>query len=714
MATILPNYPVKQTPPLSARLFRVLRQLPEDYIIWHRLFLDSSPKQGPDFLVLEGGLSSNASRALFLKVSGLSAQNLLSARQGELFPDLESSTANDSLASFQSALNLLDIWVKQSLGSEFARTPQTTQLRVGQEPLVPIALVFPKLSRQDLGELLSLLKQYPGANNYPVLVQEDLDPLRLEESLKALVGPEVSAEEFVAIRLAFAPESALPKEFTALSSESCVPEQQKLQTAATPLLLDLIQESIVKSDLTVREDGEEPLELALSEDGQRMSRDMSLQLISGVAGSGKSLIVLYRAKLLRSLYPKKSLVVFTHNKPLMNELRYRYRILARHDTEAKWFTFYRWCYSLLPKERRWKRPISERMRQTIMREVISQHTLPQGISITMALDELDWCKDRLLFSVDAYVQADRSGRRFPLPESSRRALFSMFEEYQKQIYRLGRVEWGDIPRQLFRLVERQKLQLPCYDFILVDEAQFFAPLWFELIKRSLKPRFGSLFLVADPSQGFLKRGNSWLSVGLEVRGKVRKLARSYRTTKKILEFALRFSQLRGGLVEEAYVEPELEGMREGTKPHVILLSSPQDEVARVIIEVSSLLAQGISPGSILIIHPDWMVVKEILRRLQSTIGPNIAVDAREGAVRGKVSVCLLKAATGLESPIVFLLGSYRLLEQEENPELSSFQMTELAENNTRCLYMAMTRAGQRLVVTWVGNVPQGLRDLLIT
>ena len=45
--------------------------------------------------------------------------------------------------------------------------------------------------------------------------------------------------------------------------------------------------------------------------------------------------------------------------------------------------------------------------------------------------------------------------------------------------------------------------------ILVDEAQFFAPLWMRLIQKSLNPRNGHLFLVADPTQGFLGRGASW-------------------------------------------------------------------------------------------------------------------------------------------------------------------------------------------------------------
>ena len=75
-----------------------------------------------------------------------------------------------------------------------------------------------------------------------------------------------------------------------------------------------------------------------------------------------------------------------------------------------------------------------------------------------------------------------------------------------------------------------------YDFVLVDEAQFFAPIWFEIIKLILKPN-GHLFMVADPTQGFLKRGQSWLASGLNVRGRTSRLEKCYRTTREILDFA---------------------------------------------------------------------------------------------------------------------------------------------------------------------------------
>ena len=52
-----------------------------------------------------------------------------------------------------------------------------------------------------------------------------------------------------------------------------------------------------------------------------------------------------------------------------------------------------------------------------------------------------------------------------------------------------------------------------YDVVLVDEAQFFAPVWFEIVQTLVRPQSGHLFLAADPTQGFLRQGVSWKSLG---------------------------------------------------------------------------------------------------------------------------------------------------------------------------------------------------------
>lgn len=66
--------------------------------------------------------------------------------------------------------------------------------------------------------------------------------------------------------------------------------------------------------------------------------------------------------------------------------------------------------------------------------------------------------------------------------------------------------------------------------------------------------------------------------------------------------------------------------------------------------------------------------------------------------QGSLAVTTLNAATGLEAPVVMLLGMDRLLETEGDPRLSEDERNDLRRDHTRLLYMGFTRAGQRLIV----------------
>jgi ATP-dependent exoDNAse (exonuclease V) beta subunit len=51
------------------------------------------------------------------------------------------------------------------------------------------------------------------------------------------------------------------------------------------------------------------------------------------------------------------------------------------------------------------------------------------------------------------------------------------------------------------------------------------------------------------------------------------------------------------------------------------------------------------------------------------------------------------------------MGIHDLYEMEQSIRLSEGERTDLIRDNTRKLYMACTRAGQRLVITYVGPLP---------
>ncbi len=520
---------------------------------------------------------------------------------------------------------------------------------------------------------------------------DDLRPEDFMRRLESHLSEPLSHEEVDRLRRAFTPEVEIPNSFTVRQ-----PMDRNTEPELTSYLLDYRQEWLMKSDLE------------LAEDARRTSRDFSVRLVNGVAGSGKSLIIVYRAKLLRQLFPNKRILVLTHNRPLIQDLEGRYHILNQGDGGVEWRTFYSWCYSLLPSSVVLPRPIGERRREDLIRSVHDEFLQDTAVSPALLEAEIDWFKDRLMTKRSEYLSADRTGRGFGLQETMRNRVFDAIQTYQERLTETGRIDWGDVPRRLWQLLEEHQIDRPPYDVILIDEAQFFAPIWIEIIKRFIAPGTGHLFIVADPTQGFLQRGQSWLSSGLEVRGRTVKLEKSYRTTRQILSFATLLYRTRIPNDDDDIVAPDMMDMPNGAIPVVVPVTSPQDETTRVVNEICELVTAGVPGKDILVLHADWEGVDRFISRLEQVLGTGVAIDPKDSGQKDRIRVCTLNAATGLESPIVFLVGLKALQDAELSLRISDEDRAELIRDNTRKIYMAITRAGQRLVMTYCGELPEWL------
>jgi hypothetical protein len=666
MATILPNQPLGPLPPETLRVFRLLRQLPAHVTVWQRLTYGSA-SPGPDFW-----LRREDGRCALLKVALTTLVELRQTRQATLFAPTTPTTRPG--AAEEAALRAF--WAGLELPE--ASCPQS---------LLPGLLLFPLVPHSELRLALD-----PPRDGIIHGAKEELSPEAFGPWLDSLLGPPLSAEQDEALRRAFTPEVIVPAQLTVRK-----PLERAVGAALSDYLLSYDQERVLKHDLE------------LSDQAAAASDDLRLQLVNGVAGSGKSLILIYRARLLRQHFPRKRLLVLTHNRPLIHDLRRRYQLLSNGDQGVEWRTFHSWCAHYWPRAELQPRRIRIQARQALIAQVWHTHLVDSAVSPELLRGEIDWLKDRLITTRQGYLEADRAGRGFALKETMRSRVYDAIHAYQKALEQRGLIDYGDVPRRIWRALLEDADSFPRYDVVLIDEAQFFAPIWFAIIKRILSPQHGQIFMVADPSQGFLKRRQSWLASGLNVRGQSQRLERCYRTTHEILAFATRFYQLRLPNDDEALIGLNLQQTPGGLPPEVVALPSEQDELARVVNELRALVAAGAPLEHIMVIHADWQGAQRVLKRLQAEFGAAHVANPRERAATKQLRVCQLDSVAGLESPIVFLLGSHRLLEAEASLRLSIEEQAERLRDNTRRLYMAMTRAGQRLVLTYVGEPPTALR-----
>jgi hypothetical protein len=684
MATIFPNAPAGVLPPGVLRAFQFLKSLSDETMVWHHL----APweENAPDFLIL------NARRqALLLKVSP--ASQARSAAQLLLMEGLAPAlgAAEESvLAGFLERAHRVGISPGQYLTS---------------------AVLFPNLSARQIAES----RPSDHLDTPAWLGKEALQPACLDLWEVLFTTQPLDDSRLEQLRALFVPEVVIPPALTVSASS-----RRELEAGLTHHLLDYDQEAALKADLNLPEQ-----ETGL---GDALAGDFRLNLVNGVAGSGKTLILLYRLRLLYGLYPHKHFLVLTHNRPLNHDLQARFVYLnaalggatspdASLPEAITWETFNGWCRAHWPDDPPWVAPLGQARRERLLRaawlEVARDQPGAGALGEDMLRSEISWIKDQPAFELQEYLDVERRGRGFRLPRPQRQLVLAVLQRYEERLRRTHSLDWHDVPRRMLEFLESGRVAAPAYDVILVDEAQFFAPLWFEILRRLLKPRSGHLFLAADPTQGFLRRGASWKSLGLEVRGHSFRLKRSYRTTREILDFATLF--YRGRLPvdgdEEEILAPDLLNMPNGALPYLIQLKSPQDEVARAANEIAALVEQGVPRRDILALHAGWQGAQQLVRALERRLGRGAAGDPKQLYPGNYVRVTTLNAGTGLESPIVFLLGLHALFEQENSLRLSDAEREQLVLENTRKVYMAITRAGQRLVFTYVGELPPALQGL---
>lgn len=665
MAILIPPKPQGNASPSVARMFQTLRRLPDTFIVWFSLHAGL-----PHFLVLW-----KDRHGFLIQVAATTQQLAESALQRTFFDDAQVITADD-LGGGEKAV--MDRFIA-SAGVSIAENLPLRKL-----------VVFPNVDQSTIDQI-ELLRSSENETTFLGMRRTNDDTFI--QRLEALATAPLAAPELIALRKEFTPESVI--------HDSCRPLPLALRqndTTESPGFLDFAQESLVK------------LDIELSPDATRALENSNARLITGLAGSGKSLVLLHRAIQAARLHPESRLLVLTHNRPINGELRRRFSAMAPELRRVEWLTFFQWANRLLP-------PFAGETLGTpqISRRIESLRTkLPALARFTPSFltEEVNYLRDLGITNLTEYLDLDRKGRLIPLQPDHRSAVWKLLESYRASLHQARQTDWQEIALAMQTLAKEspEKFQ-PGYDFIFIDEAQFFAKAWFPPVTAALRPG-AQLFLSADPTQGFLKRRQSWLEAGIDVRGRSSRLEKPYRTTRRLMAFATTLFQLHhsGGHDEadDLADSASLSAIDEtGEWPELIRVSSPSREIQAAVDRVRSTREKRPElAGRMILMHTDHRAATELIAAINHQLGPGTAHDAkilRPPAPNHFCTVSTLNAATGLEAAIVLVLGLDRLIDQENDPRLEPDALAELRADHAKMLYVASTRAARRLVIYAIGD-----------
>ncbi|GAA0987817.1 ATP-dependent helicase [Acrocarpospora macrocephala] len=421
-------------------------------------------------------------------------------------------------------------------------------------------------------------------------------------------------------------------------------------------------------------------------------------LITGGAGTGKTIIALHRAAHL-ARHGTGPVLLATFSQVLVNELatkldmiiddevlrkrvevtnvdRLAYRIVAEHEGRP-------------PKvvgdvAKLWQEAAGSRFGAAFLLREWEQVILSQNLR-----------------SLEEYLAAERPGRGTQLSPEIKSNVWRAVEHVEGQLRASGR-------RTLLQLVSEaadllgqatgdmlgdQAPGREPYKHVVVDEAQDLHPAQWRLLRAAVPPGPNDLFVVGDPHQRMFDTRAALAGMGIPVRRFHLKI--SHRLPHEILSFGVR---LRGGGPVDGLAEgvSEMYGYRSlqhGPRPMVRNYVSPEAEITGLVAHVTDWLADGVPPNQVAVAARTVELVRTARAALR--------------AAGIEVKVTMLHGMKGLEFRRVAVIGvADGIVPAPEQLTPASEDPTARAHDLQRergLLYVACTRANELLYVSYSGR-----------
>ena len=460
---------------------------------------------------------------------------------------------------------------------------------------------------------------------------------------------------------------------------------------------DTAQTSFIEALKPSPEKREDYLEETVPDEVLELRKASYVRLVRGFAGTGKTDVLVLRARYLAKRYPEKSILVTTFNR-LIKEERLQSELKDLHKN-IDVFTFDKICSTLYQKRNhQWNEPQTT---QGLIAKMAEDDPRVEKYGVNFLSDEIIWLKESGLTTREAYINATRlgrggqSGRR--LSSNMKNEIFDIYEEYQRRLRDLPAFDWVDLHENVWRWLQEGLRLDKQYDVILIDEAQHFAPTWMRIIQAILNPD-GALFISDDPSQS-VYRLFSWRQKGVNVVGRTRWLKIPYRNTRQIFQAAFSLiasNPLALTMLKEdgSSVQPDLDAdaLRDGERPEIHYFPHRDAEIKFIQSKVAVLVETGILPNEICILHTQSHTLNKYKKETKLPNG---------------VHVEELKRVTGMEYKVVFIPQIQDLFDRD-----TSLGWDKDIANRQITFYMGMTRTRDKLYLSYQKTLPKYLEPIL--
>jgi superfamily I DNA/RNA helicase len=305
-----------------------------------------------------------------------------------------------------------------------------------------------------------------------------------------------------------------------------------------------------------------------------------------------------------------------------------------------------------------------------------------------------------------YLTASRAGQGTPLGKTQRRQVWALAQQVEARLRAHGRDTFTQLANEAARVLSEGVVKLP-YRHVVVDEAQDLHPAQWRLLRAAVPAGSDDMFIVGDVHQRIYDNHVSLARVGVNVRGRSKRLTVNYRTTQEILALAVpalgRASVT--GLDDEADTLTGYRSPLHGRRPKIAAARTREAEYEALVRHVTAWRDdEGIEPHAIAIAARSSWVGKEAAATLNAAGIPTVSLSAktRKDAVR----VGTMHGMKGLEFQAVAVIGvadgtvpsPSALTDATQDPVAHTQDL-----QRERCLlFVALTRARDHLYISYHG------------
>jgi hypothetical protein len=311
-------------------------------------------------------------------------------------------------------------------------------------------------------------------------------------------------------------------------------------------------------------------------------------------------------------------------------------------------------------------------------------------------------------SFSEYARTSRVGRGKPISRLQRKALWDLFEKYNKYKAESGYIDKDEVYNRLTDYFSESDNKP--YAHCIADELQDLSNVELRFIRSLVEEKKNDLFLVGDPLQRIYDRKIYFSKAGINIRGnRSKRLRINYRTSEEIKKLAfsviydIPFSDFDG----EEESKNGYVSLFHGDVPIYQTFKSKDEEIEFIKNKVAELKEKDFSLSEVVISARTKDEIRNLKSALHKANVPwyDITSNDNVGDKNG-VRLSTFHSMKGLEFKVVFLAdvnnrtcpflpSSFRNWDEE--------RQKEHLQSERSLMYVAISRAVQKVVITGIGQ-----------